>query len=290
GDAARRKGGAESIDISLQLRARRVCGEPVRHQVEGGVLAGNSGYGGAEQPRVLAAEVRASLVDVDDSPHDCEHRLRRDAYDLEPLANRDVVELRERSRERDLVGGARPSARGDTQLLHGPACVVPTERVHGELAAAGLELQRGGRVRPAGCRRAEKLRGSGNRPRIGAAVEGNLQMRALLRLEGGLVRIVGLGQEGERHGPGAQGEQGRGEDHRRLEAPPLEVGDRFDHDGGHPDYSSPRTRTTSAAGRSVVSSRASSTILPSITLTTREACRVASLASWVTRRIVCPSR
>ena len=47
-----------------------------------------------------------------------------------------------------------------------------------------------------------------------------------------------------------------------------------------------RTRITSEAARSSVCRRASSTILPSITLITRAACRVASLAPWVTSRIV----
>src|SRR5439155_23527196 len=190
-----------------------------------------------------------------------------------------------RARERDLVVRARPAACGDAELLHIAAGVVTADRVDSELPAAGLELQRRDRIRPAERRRADQPWSPGHCRRVGAAVVCDLQVSTLLCVEGGLVGIMRLRQKREGHGSGANGEECGDENDPGLKAPPPEVCDGLDQNGRHRDVSSLRRRTTSAAGRSVVSSRASSTIFPSVTLITRAEWRVASLASWVTSRI-----
>ena len=155
-NASRRQRGPDSIDVCLKLCARRIGGKSISHQVVGGPFDGQGGYGRAQHPGVLAAQVRASLIDVHHLGRDGERRLLSDADDLDLLAHRDVVQLGKRSRERDLVIRARPVACGDAELLHTAARVVPADRVDSELPAAGLELQRRDRIRPAERRRADQ--------------------------------------------------------------------------------------------------------------------------------------
>ena len=204
-DASRRQRGPDSIGDRLKLGARRIGGEPIGHQKVGRFFGGQGGYGRAQRPCVLAAEVRASLIDVHYLGRDGKDRLLRNAHDLDLLADRDMVQLGKRARERDLVVRARPAACGDAELLHIAAGVVTADRVDSELPAAGLELQRRDRIRPAERRRADQPWSPGHCRRVGAAVVCDLQVSTLLCVEGGLVGIMRLRQKREGHGSGSNG-------------------------------------------------------------------------------------
>src|SRR6266516_5049484 len=175
-DASRRKRGSESIHVRLQLGARRIGRESIGHEVVGRVLGAQAGYRRARHPGMLAAQVRASFVNVDDFGRDSEHWFLRNAGDLDLLADPDVVQLGERSRERDLIVAARQVTCGDADLFHGTAWVVTTDRVQAEFAAAGLELQRGDRIWATRGRRAQKLRRGRYRLGVRPAVVRDLQV------------------------------------------------------------------------------------------------------------------
>src|SRR5205814_4802659 len=178
----------------------------------------------------------------------------------------------------------------DAQLLDIPARVVAPDGGHHVLVPGQLQLHVGGVVWTAICRRSHERWRAGEGAGIPPWVEENLQVRALLRRKSRTVRVTRLRHDHQRHRARGDGEERGDEDDGGLQSPPAKVAHGFDQDGGHRDASSLRTRMTSEAARSGLSSRASSTIFPSTTLMTRAACRVANFASWVTSRIVWPSR
>ena len=202
----------------------------------------------------------------------------------------DVVEVGIRQRQRDLVVRDRPVAGAHAELLDFAVRIVTAVGGHRILVPARLKLEGGRGIGAAVGGRPDERWRPGERARSDPAVESDLQVGALLRLERRLVRVARLRDEHQRHRARADREQRGDEDDGGLQPPPAKVSHGLDEDGGHRDASSLRTRITSEAARSGLSRRASSTIFPSSTLSTRAACRVASLASWVTSRIVCPSR
>ena len=194
-----------------------------------------------------------------------------DACDLQAVANRDLVQLRERPGQDDLVVGDWPATRRDVEDLDRAARVVTTNRVHVELSIAKSELDVAGGVWTAVRRGTYGRGGSLDQLWIGVRSECHLQVRAPLLLERDLIWVTRLRHEGHGCGPRGHGKENGQKDHRRLQPAPAQVGQRLDENGSHRDASSLRTRITSEAARSGLSSRASSTIFPSMTLITRAA-------------------
>ncbi len=149
-DASGWEARAHTVDVALQLSAGRVIGEAIIHEVVGRVRRRQGRHRGRQDPRVLAAEVCAALVDVDDLARHRQCWRRLDADDLQPVAYRDVVELRKRAGEDDLVVADRPAARRDVEHFHRSARVVTADSIDVELAVSKLELDVGDGVRTPG--------------------------------------------------------------------------------------------------------------------------------------------
>ena len=273
GDASRRQASSELSHVAGQLCRAGVGREAVVHLVEGRVRRrrGEGGDRRTRDPGMLAAEVGAPFVDIDELCRHGQDGPLRHTDHLQPVADRNVVELGEGSRERDLVIRGGPVPRRDPQHLDIARGVVAAERVERELPASMLKLDRCRWVRSPEGRRADERRRRGECLPRGRTVVINLEMRALLRRERCPIRVARLRHQGQGHHSGAHGQKHREENHSRLEPPPAQIGPCLDEDRVHRAVSSPRTRITSAGLRSAVSSRASSTTRPSMMLITRAA-------------------
>src|SRR5262245_37007366 len=119
-----------------------------------------------------------------------------------------------------------------------------------------------------------------------AGVVEDLEVGALLGLEGTVVWVAGFEQEVEPEGDGAAGERNHDHDHRRLHPPPAYLRPGLGEYGPHRCSSGIRTVTRLSGTELAPRSRVSSSTRPSISVTTRPAWRVASLASWVTSSTV----
>ena len=196
-DTVRRKRCAQGVHVRFQLSAGRVAGEAVVHQVERGVLRGQRGDRHTEDPGVLdAADVRPELVDVNHLGHDGEDRLLRNADNLEPVANGDVIEVGKGPRQRDLGRAGRPAPRSNADLSNVAARVVAADSGHQVFMSTRLKLDVGRSIGTAVAGRPDEGRRSGDRTGINPAVERSLQMSAFLRIECQLVRVTRLRDEG----------------------------------------------------------------------------------------------
>src|SRR5439155_8475034 len=124
--------------------------------------------------------------------HHGEDGLLRNADNLEPVSDGDVVEVGKRPRQRDLGAARRPVAPGNAELPNVASRVVAGDGGHHILVSTRLKLHVCGTIWT-GVRRGSDQRGrAGERARVDPAVEPNLQVSALLRLERQLVRVTRL--------------------------------------------------------------------------------------------------
>ena len=170
---------------------------------------------------LLAADVRADLIDVRHQGGDLEDRLLRNAEDRQPVPHRDVVDVGKGPRQRNLVAGCRPAARRDAKLLDVPVGIAARDGGHQILVSARPKLHVGGGIRTAKRDRSDERRRSGESGRIYAAVERHLQVGAFLCVERRLIGIARLRQQGQRHRGRYHRQQGRAEDDDGRQPPPA---------------------------------------------------------------------
>src|SRR5439155_4562052 len=115
-DAPGRKGGPQRLDSCAELGAGRIAREAIVHEVVTAACGRQPVDCRGADPGALRTDVRANLVDVDDLARDRGHRRIRDADHLERFADRDVTQIRERTRYRDLVVADRPPAGHQNEL------------------------------------------------------------------------------------------------------------------------------------------------------------------------------
>ncbi|TMD53499.1 MAG: hypothetical protein E6I85_08295 [Chloroflexi bacterium] len=114
-----------------------------------------------------------------------------------------------------------PAPGRDVEHLDEPARIVPADGVQVELSVAEFELDVGDRVRPAKRGGADGGRRPRQQLRVGQRCESDLEVRATLLVEGGLVGAASLRHQGDSHGPGCHGEENRQEDDGGLQPPPA---------------------------------------------------------------------
>src|ERR1700693_701071 len=100
---------------------------------------------------------------------------------------------------RDRAAGVRPVAGAYPELLYVPVRVVTTVGCHRVLVSARPKLDAGRGIWAAGGARPDERWRSGERARIDAAVEADLQVGALLRIERHFVGVTRLRDEHQRH-------------------------------------------------------------------------------------------
>src|SRR2546425_11370225 len=161
--------------------------------------------GGAEHPGMPGAQVSAPFVDIDHLRDHGQDGALRNAYHLEPVADRDVVELGEGSCKRDLVVGGWPMSIRDPQHLDIAARVVTAKCVEREFPTAMLKLDRGRGIRASEGRCADERRRRGERLTRSRTLVIDLEACALPGRKRGLMWVAWLRQQREGPHPGSDG-------------------------------------------------------------------------------------